>query len=326
MKTDVVDRLEAVGAAAWDRLVAGSRLRAPFLTWTWQREWTRAFAAARRLEIRRVEDAEGRLVAVLPLHEVEPGVLKLIGGADISDYLDLIALAGHEEEAWMALLQSRAAERVVWDLHAVPRASPTVTLLPQLAAACGLSTSITVEERCPVLTLPSSWEEYLASLGGKHRHELARKMRRLEREAPEVRATCASHAAELENRLGDFFDLHRRSRTGKARFMDARMEAFFRRVTTALVEHGSARLWFLDTASGPIASFITLEWADTVGLYNSGFHPDRATLSPGVVLLGHLIRDAIGRGMRRFDFLRGEERYKYEFEPVAEEVCAVRVQ
>src|SRR5207244_13297193 len=68
-------------------LVAQSRLRSPFLTWTWQREWTRAFAADRRLEIRRVEDAEGRLVALLPLHEAAPGVLTLIGGADISDYL-----------------------------------------------------------------------------------------------------------------------------------------------------------------------------------------------------------------------------------------------
>ena len=68
-----------------------------------------------------------------------------------------------------------------------------------------------------------------------------------------------------------------------------------------------------------------LEWDDTVGLYNSGFHPDHAALSPGVVLLAHLVRDAIARGRRRFDFLRGEERYKYEFEPVAEDVCRVRV-
>src|SRR2546427_163606 len=225
-----------------------------------------------------------------------------------------------------AVGRSGARERVVWALPAGPGGSPPVPLLPQLAAGCGLSASVTVEERCPVLILPSSWAAYLASLSGKHRHELARKMRRLEREAPEARATCASHPADVENRLGDFFDLHRRSRVGKARFMDVRMEAFFRRVTTALGEHGGARLWFLDTASGPIASFITLEWDDTVGLYNSGFHPDRATLSPGVVLLGHLIRDAIGRGKRRFDFLRGEERYKYEFEPVTEEVCAVRIQ
>jgi CelD/BcsL family acetyltransferase involved in cellulose biosynthesis len=200
-----------------------------------------------------------------------------------------------------------------------------VTAVPKLAPACGLSASVAVEERCPVLVLPPSWEAYLASLSGKHRHELARKMRRLEREMPEARAVCANRPADVENRLGDFFDLHRRSRSGKARFMDVRMEAFFRRVTTALVERDAARLWFLDTASGPIASFITLEWDGAVGLYNSGFHPARATLSPGVVLVGHLIRDAIERGKRRFDFLRGEERYKYEFEPVAEDVFAVRI-
>src|SRR2546422_10401094 len=55
-------RLEAVGVAAWDHLVAQSRLRSPFLTWTLQREWTRAVAADRRLEIRRVERSEERRV------------------------------------------------------------------------------------------------------------------------------------------------------------------------------------------------------------------------------------------------------------------------
>ncbi len=325
MKVEVHDRLEAVGPAAWDQLVATTRVRLPFLSWLWQREWARAFAHDRRLEIRRVEDGSGRTVALLPLYEVERGVLSAIGGADVSDYLDLIAADGCQEEAWMALLQSRAAERAVWDLHAVPGASLTVTALPQLAQACGLTATATVEEQCPVLALPSSWDAYLAGLTGKHRHELGRKMRRLEREAPDAHPSCAFRPADVAARLGDFFDLHRRSRVGKARFMDARMEDFFRRVVAALAARGAARLWFLDTAAGPIASFITLEWDGTVGLYNSGFHPDRAALSPGVVLLGHLIRDAIARGQRRFDFLRGEERYKYEFEPVAEEVYHVTI-
>jgi len=325
VKVQTQDRLEAVGAAAWDALVDATRLRSPFLRWTWQREWVRAFAADARLEVRTVEDAEGRLVAILPLWEAAPGVLRAVGGADVSDYLDLIARAGLEEEAWTALLEARAGERVTWELHAVPAASPSVTALPRLAGACGLAARVEVEERCPVLTLPASWDAYLAGLGGKHRHELGRKTRRLERERPEARATCCEGAAAVEARLGDFLALHRRSRVGKARFMDARMEAFFRRAVVALAARGGARLWFLDTAAGPIATFITLEWDGTVGLYNSGFHPEHAALSPGVVLLAHLVRDAIARGRRRFDFLRGEERYKYEFEPVPEDVCRVRI-
>ena len=102
--------------------------------------------------------------------------------------------------------------------------------------------------------------------------------------------------------------------------MDERMEGFFRRVIVALAAQGAARLYFLDTPAGPIAAFVTLEWDDTVGLYNSGFRPDCAALSPGLVLLAGLVRDALERGRRRFDFLRGEERYKYEFGPVPEAV------
>jgi len=320
------DRLEAVGAPAWDGLVAASRLRSPFLSWTWQCEWSRTLADDRRLEIRCVEDGAGSLVALLPLYESSSGSLEILGGADVSDYLDLIAVQGREEEAWMALLQSRAAEQVEWALHAVPEASPTVTALPTLAAACGLGVLATVEERCPVLALPSSWEAYLARLSGKHRHELQRKMRRLQRDAPDAHASSVSAPADIEARIGDFLTLHRSSRVGKARFMDERMERFFRRALGAFAERGAARLWFLDTATGPIAAFVTIEWDGTVGLYNSGFAPERAALSPGVVLLAQVIRDAIERGKEKFDFLRGEERYKYEFEPIPEAVYQVRIQ
>jgi len=325
MKVSIRDRLEAVGASAWDGLVAASRLRSPFLSWAWQFEWAKTFAADRPLEIRCVEDGAGNLISILPLYESSPGSLQLIGGTDVSDYLDLISREGREEEAWMALLQSRTAERVEWELHAVPEISPTIAALPPLAAACGLTVSATVEERCPVLALPSSWETYLASLSGKHRHELQRKMRRLARDAPDAHVSCVSAPGDIAARLSDFLALHRSSRVGKARFMDERMERFFRRALAAFAERGAARLWFLDTASSPIAAFVTIEWDGTVGLYNSGFAPERAALSPGVVLLSQLIRDAIARGRRRFDFLRGEERYKYEFEPVAEAVYQVRI-
>jgi CelD/BcsL family acetyltransferase involved in cellulose biosynthesis len=326
VKTDVHDSLEAVGADAWNALHAESRLRSPFLAWTWQHQWVASFGQGRRLELRRVVDGTGRLVALLPLVETAPGRWLLAGGADVSDYLDLIALRDREEEAWAALLGARAADRgTAWELHAVPAASPTITAMPALAAAAGLPVEAPVEERCPVLALPDSWDALLASLSGKHRHEISRKLRRFEREAPDGRVTWESTPAGIERRLEDFLGLHRRSRAGKAKFMDARMERFFRRVIPALAADGGARLAFLEADGTAIAAFVTLEWDGTVGLYNSGFHPDRATLSPGVVLLAHVIRDAIERGRRRFDFLRGEERYKYEFGPVPEAVHAVTI-
>src|SRR5262249_4646074 len=63
----------------------------------------------------------------------------------------------------------------------------------------------------------------------------------------------------------------------------------------------------------------------TGGALHLGFGPwERGPLAGGV-LLAQLVRDAIERGRRTFDFLRGEERYKYEFEPVPEAVYTVRI-
>ena len=325
MKTDVLDGLDAVGPAAWQALHAASEPRSPFVSWIWQSEWARAFAPSDRLEIRRVSDDAGRLLGLLPLYEAEPGVFRLIGGVDVSDYLDLLAEAGREADVWSALLGARPSTRPVWDLHSVPAASPTVTRLPALATEHGSEVTVTLEERCPLLALPETWDAYLASLSGKARHEMLRKLRRVEREVPEARAIGLSSRAEVESHFDDFLGLHRRSRVGKARFMDERMEGFFRRVAAMLAEAGGFRLWLLETDAGPLASFLCLEWDDTVGLYNSGFSPQAAALSPGLVLLTHVIRDAIGRGKRRFDFLRGEERYKYEFGPTPHDVYTVTI-
>jgi CelD/BcsL family acetyltransferase involved in cellulose biosynthesis len=326
VKIELHDSLDAVGPDAWDAVHAEARVRAPFLGWTWQREWLTAFGADRRLELRRVVDASGRLLALLPLVEVAPARLMLVGGADVSDYLDLLALRGAETEAWAALVESRATSRAVWELHAVPAASPTVTALPALAAAAGLVATAAVEERCPVVTLPGSWDSFLAALPKKHRHELSRKLRRFERELPAGHVAWETTPAGIARRLDDFLALHRVSRAGKAKFMDDRMERFFRRVVTALAGPGTARLAFLDVADEAIAAFVLLEWDETVALYNSGFSPLHAALSPGLVLLAGVIRDAIERGRRRFDFLRGEERYKYEFGPTSEPVHAVTIE
>ena len=172
---------------------------------------------------------------------------------------------------------------------------------------------------------PATWDEYLARLSGKDRHELKRKMRKLERELPAVTVSVHAGAEGWDEALGRFLTLHRLSKVGKARFMDARMERFFRDVTLALARRGWGRLWFLESEGVPVASFLCMEHGGSVGLYNSGFDPAHARLAPGIVLLAHMIRDAIERGVPVFDFLRGEESYKRDFGPTPEHLLNVRI-
>jgi CelD/BcsL family acetyltransferase involved in cellulose biosynthesis len=325
MKVDAVSGWALLDEERWNGLLERSKLPSVFLTWQWQRHWAQAFAPARPLHLLTVTDDDGSLIGLLPLYEEETTRLRLLGGVDVSDYLDIIAAAGREEEVWQGLLQHRMAQPVEWDLHAIRAASPTMSLVPALAPAYGLQVTATVEERCPVLSLPDTWDEYLAGLSGKDRHELRRKMRKLERELPGT-VVRSHHTDEgWDEALRVFLRLHRLSKVGKARFMDEQMEQFFRDATRALAAAGWARLWFLDHEGAAVAAFLCLEYAGSVGLYNSGFDPAHARLAPGIVLLAHVIKDAIDRRIPIFDFLRGEESYKQGFGPVPEDLYNVRI-
>ncbi len=94
--------------------------------------------------------------------------------------------------------------------------------------------------------------------------------------------------------------------------MDDRMETFFRMAAAAFAQKGWLQLWTLE-ADRPLASLLCFDYAGVMSLYNSGFEPDARSVSPGIVLIAHALREAISRGRQRFDFLRGEEAYKYDF-------------
>jgi CelD/BcsL family acetyltransferase involved in cellulose biosynthesis len=316
-----------IGEAGWNRLVERCRAPVPFATWQFQTTWFRAFAPG-PLHLLAAQDGAGEWVGVLPLYETptpDGPVLRLVGGTDVADYLDLIALAGREEEVWKAVLPALADLR--WrsvDLRPVPAASATPGLLTSLAASTGLRCRVDVEDRCPVIELAATWDGYLAGLSGKDRHELRRKLRRAEAGRPRV--VVARTPSAMAGLMDDFVALHRRSKVGKARFMDEPMEAFFRELGGLLAAAGLAALWMLWLEERPAAALLCLEQAGSVALYNSGFDPDARAMSPGVVLIARTIEDAIARGFRRYDFLRGEEPYKYGFGAVAAEVLRVTLE
>ena len=320
MNVDCYSSWEAIGDAltlgerGWNALVARSQAPVPFLTWQFQTTWSRRFVDG-PLHLLAARDGAGEWVGALPLFETpstEGPVLRLCGGVDVADYLDLVAVAGREEEVWKAFLPA-LVERT-WqtlDLRPIAASSATASLLPGLAESVGLACRVERDDRCPVIALPGSWDDYLAGLSGKDRHELRRKLRRAETGRPhlEMARTPSAVAALMDG----FLALHRKSKLGKARFMNEQMEAFFREIATLLASAGTVALWMLWLEERPAAALFCLEYDGTVGLYNSGFDPGARALSPGVILIARTIADAIARGFRRYDFLRGDEPYKYGF-------------
>ncbi len=161
------------------------------------------------------------------------------------------------------------------------------------------------------MPLPGSWDAYLATLSKKDRHELRRKLRRLGG-AGDVAFREVASTEGLDAAMDDFLRLHRESREDKADFMNAHMEEFFRQVITCFVGSGMGKLFFLDVNAVRTAAVFCFDYEGRRLLYNSGYDLRYSHLSVGLLLKAMTIENAIEAGMTCYDFLRGNEPYKYD--------------
>jgi CelD/BcsL family acetyltransferase involved in cellulose biosynthesis len=298
----------------WNRLLVSSPSDTIFLTWEWQSLWWEFFGRGRQLLLLTARH-EGELVGIAPLFYAHEGIIRLVGGTEISDYLDIIALSGREREVWSAFL-AYLLEECSWDtidLHNLPAASPTREVLSSLEEKHGLRVEASLEEVCPLILLPETWEGYLQVLDKKRRHELRRKLRKAQREA-KVDWYLVSQDVALASEMERFLDLHQRSSPHKDQFMDQAMQRFFKAMAKSTFEAGWLRLGFILINGLKVASLLCFDYGDSILLYNSGYDPERyRALSPGVLATAHCIEEAIQQKKKVFDFLRGSEEYKYRF-------------
>jgi len=305
---------------AWNRLLSQSASDTPFLTWEFQKTWWESFGQGRALRVITARQS-GDLIGIAPLYvETLPDgqqTLRLIGGLEVADYLDAIIPAGQERVVLPTLLDylwdDAAYAWDLLDLHNVPATSPTREVFRSWAAQRGRRIDERVEEVCPILQLPSTWDAYLQSLDSKQRHEIRRKMRKIQTEA-ETRWHIVQEATALPQAVTDLIELHQKSRADKGEFMSEAMQDFFRALAHAAFATGWLQLSFLEINGQRAATLLCFDYRDSVLVYNSGFDPRAYSgLSPGVVLTAHCIENAIRLGRTKFDFLQGAEEYKYRF-------------
>jgi CelD/BcsL family acetyltransferase involved in cellulose biosynthesis len=197
------------------------------------------------------------------------------------------------------------------ELWALRGDSPTYAALSAACERLGMTCERDVEDVCPQLDLPGDWEEYLAGLDKKDRHELRRKLRKLS-QGGEPELEVLTTAAEVTAAMDDFVRQHKSSRSDKETFMTEQMERFFRRVVPALAEESAVEMIFLKLGGVRAACVLCFRTDGDILLYNSGYEPAYAGLSVGLLSKALALKRAIELGMKRFVFLRGAEPYKYD--------------
>lgn len=303
----------------WNDLLHRSCFDTPFLTWEWQSTWWKHLGSDQLLLLGFRAEDDGRLVAIAPLFRTQTDdgrpVLNMVGCRDVSDYLDLIIERGQEDTVYSALLDylDEAADWDLVDFCSIPQDSQTFVRLRELADERGYQTLVEVEDVCPIISLPESWDEYLMMLDKKQRHEIRRKLRRADGGA-DTRFYVVGPGDDLQAEMQAFIDLHQKSAPEKDKFMDPQMQGFFFEVAQVLQSRGWLQLVFVEMDGQKAATLVNFDYCDSILVYNSGYDPAQFRhLSPGIVITARSIEHAISLGRRRFDFLRGDEVYKYRF-------------
>ncbi|MFV9671703.1 MAG: GNAT family N-acetyltransferase [Acidimicrobiia bacterium] len=234
--------------------------------------------------------------AAVPLW-IDQGVVRLSGEADLTDYHS--PLGDSLDECMAMVARQYSGLGFSFDSLPIEAARPLASAL----AAADVPSASRPHGAALVIDLPTDHKAWLGSLPKKRRHELRRKRRRF---AESLGEPLLERRTDLEA-FDAFITMHRSSQHDKGQFMTEAMERFF----WTLITDAGAAVDLLSVAGTPVATAFDFIDADALYLYNSSYAEDASDASPGIALLALMIERSIDDGLRRFDFLKGDEQYKY---------------
>ena len=319
----------------WNALLQSSRADTIFLTWEWITTWWTIYGAGSVLHVLTARSETGALVGLAPLKRVRRGLkglwcfetVEFIGqGGDVTpEYLDFIAAPGFEARVVEGFADLLLADNSVGaiDLRPMPAESPSVEVLSErLHRERGRFRSMS-DALCPILNLPPSVETFLAGQSRNYRKKMKEYERRCERD---LRATVrlSTTTDELRSDMGALIELHHQRWDGYSRaFRSSRYIEFHERLGSLLLDRGWMRLFSLRSGSRPLAVLYCFAYGGRYYYYQAGRDPALPKYRLGLVLMHKAIQHAVNESAAVFDFLRGDEQYKYHWAKDA--ISSVRV-
>ena len=319
----------------WNSLLSESISDVPFLRYEYLSTWwdTRGggeWPLDAKLALISAHEND-KLIGIAPLFLAEhegTQALMLLGSIEISDYLDLIVRAEDLPRFFSELLDYLASDSALaWsglDWYNLPDNTPTLAFLKYESTQRGWTYNKEMFRPAPSMPLPGDWDSYLAGIKKKQRHEIRRKIRRAEESEKNVSWYIVEDGSVLDSEFDDFLALMSND-PHKKEFLTGPMSQQMRASAHAAFEAGWLQLAFMEADGQKIAGYLNFDYGNRIWVYNSGLDFNYRELSPGWVLLGYLIRWANENGRDGFDFLRGDEDYKYKFGGEDRHVMRVKI-
>ena len=324
-RTEILTSVTAIAkvAAEWDRMARQDAAEGFFRRPAWYLSWIENVRPDAAPAVVVVRDS-GAIVGIAPFCRLRhnPFLLALsLGGEDVvcGDYLDILAVpaarAAVVHAVWSAVYDLRSQ----WDLL-VLGATPTQGHLcreaQDWAASRQLMFRAEAEQISPVISLPTSFDDYFASLSRKRRKNLTRAKRICAERGVTIR--IYREPRDIGPAIDTLIDLHllrwesvnRSGTLGKPGFRD-----FLKCLSQDEAMASCFRVYVMEDHGAPIAAMLNFHYGSSALQFQNGFDPgcELAPHSPGSLLILHAIEQAIREGLTSYDFLRGAEDYKFQF-------------
>jgi tetratricopeptide (TPR) repeat protein len=338
----------------WEQVCAQTPEANFFVSWTWiygllkyqQQSGVPWFVVAVNLE------AEGEdYVAFFPLsvftrNDADLGLYSQLGMSGVTDshYPGFICIPDYEAEAAAALatyLQDQEVWSVVELQHIQPQSLRWQHFLSQFSEE--RAKVIDARERvykdaldeidnsiCPYVSLPDDWESYVQGLGASTRKNLRKKLKRFaeQRENPEGCHIVYADAENIDWALDALLGLWQANwESRKGAHQCKSIASSWRNLLKHCFEQGCVYLPVLqwkDHPVGAVAHFVDKSRKALLS-FVSARDESFDKFPPGLILHAEAIRYAIDQGFETYDFLMGNEAYKYSFGVQEREVTTLLI-
>lgn len=303
----------------WNELLSASDASV-FQTFEWLRTCWTYFGRGRRLHCL-VFNFDGQVVGIAPLFRGRtrvPGIrvatcLEFIGRG-LSDYVDVIIGPGFETQVLNTFAQYLLTNSYLWeiiDTDGVDERSPLVYALPEIPGHHGFK----------VFRHPGGVSPQVRLSDGAcmptETYSLRRKLRKLRQGSSVTVEHVRCESDGILSAIETFARVHGqrwKSLGYSSAFDDPLHKEFHVEFSSKFSRRGWVRPSILRVSGTAVAVSYNFHYKNRVYMYHhNAYGPDSVTkCSPGFIIRSIAMTDGIREGMEIFDYLRGDESYKYQ--------------
>ena len=310
----------------WNQVLKKSESNNIFLTWEWISTWWRHFGEGRKPLILLLKK-EGNIIGIAPLMYTRQrikflnlGIIEFIG-TGLSDYGDFI-LTKEKEECMNLIFDFLEREPIKWDmmdLRHIPEDSITAGLLHKLAEERSYKI-IRKETSCMYIPLSQTWEEYFGKLSSNRRYDLRRSLRRCNKNHS-MYVKHIENIKDFEDSIDDFFNLYTKWLMERYKISSIfniplyKVKQFLIDLAQILFKtqadgENLIDLSFLMIDQKPASSCYSFIYNKVFFAYMMPWDSLYSKYNIGNLHLMFLLEYSMKQGLKKFDFLRGNEPYK----------------